>query len=65
MLIAVIGERNSSPELLKEAEEAGRQLGKRGIVLICGGLDESIHLASCAIEAVETAVDLAEKARTV
>ncbi len=65
MLIAVIGERNSSPELLKEAEEVGRQLGKRRIVLICGGLEESIHLASSATEAVETAVDLAEKARTV
>ncbi|MDO8689044.1 MAG: TIGR00725 family protein [Dehalococcoidia bacterium] len=38
MLIGVIGESNSSPELLRQAEEVGRELGKRGVWLICGGL---------------------------
>lgn len=38
MLIAVIGESNSSPEVLQQAEEVGRELGKRGVALICGGL---------------------------
>lgn len=46
MLIAVIGESNSSPELLQEAEEVGRQLGKLGIILICGGMG-GIMEAAC------------------
>ncbi len=38
MLIAVVGESNSSPERLQQAEEVGRELAKRGVALICGGL---------------------------
>ncbi len=38
MLIAVIGEGSSSAELLRDAEEVGRELGRRGVVLISGGM---------------------------
>ncbi len=37
-LIAVIGGRNVEKALLKEAEEIGRLLAKRGAILVCGGL---------------------------
>lgn len=36
--IAVIGGSDPSPEVNKLAEEVGRELAKRNVVLICGGL---------------------------
>jgi uncharacterized protein (TIGR00725 family) len=36
--IAVIGGNQCEPEGLRMAEEVGRELAKRGVVLICGGL---------------------------
>jgi uncharacterized protein (TIGR00725 family) len=38
LIIAVIGGGNCSPEEEKVAEEIGRELAKRGVTLICGGL---------------------------
>jgi uncharacterized protein (TIGR00725 family) len=37
-LIAVIGGSNSSKQEIKEAEAVGRELAKRGAILVCGGL---------------------------
>jgi len=36
--IAVIGGNQCSPQEAKLAEEVGRELAKRGVILICGGL---------------------------
>ena len=36
--IGVIGGREVAPEILNAAEEVGRQIGRRGAVLICGGM---------------------------
>ncbi len=36
--IAVIGGGQPSPEEAKSAEEVGRELARRGVILICGGL---------------------------
>lgn len=44
--IAVIGGSDSSPEDNKLAEEVGRELAKRDVVLICGGLD-GVMKAAC------------------
>ena len=38
MIISVIGEGNASPETAALAEQVGRELAKRGIGLVCGGL---------------------------
>ena len=38
MIISVIGEGNASPEIAALAEQVGRELAKRGIGLVCGGL---------------------------
>lgn len=45
MLIAVVGESNASQEAARDAEEVGRELGRRGVVLICGGLDGVMEAA--------------------
>ena len=45
MFIAVIGGHQCSPEELKLAEEVGRELARRGITLICGGLDGVMEAA--------------------
>lgn len=37
-LIAVIGGSEPSPEEARLAEEVGRELARRGVILICGGL---------------------------
>jgi len=37
-VIAVIGGGECSPEVAKLAEDVGRELAKRGAILICGGL---------------------------
>ena len=37
-LIAVIGGSNSSKQEIKAAEAVGRELAKRGAILVCGGL---------------------------
>jgi uncharacterized protein (TIGR00725 family) len=36
-LIAVVGGNEASPENLHLAEEVGRELARRGVVLLCGG----------------------------
>jgi hypothetical protein len=37
-IIAVIGGEQPSPEEARLAEEVGRELGKQGAILVCGGL---------------------------
>ncbi|MCZ6536054.1 MAG: TIGR00725 family protein, partial [Chloroflexi bacterium] len=38
LIISVIGGGFPPPEALRQAEEVGRELAKRGIVVVCGGL---------------------------
>jgi len=45
MFIAVIGGSQCSPEVGKLAEEVGRELARRGVVLICGGLGGTMEAA--------------------
>jgi uncharacterized protein (TIGR00725 family) len=45
-LIAVIGGRRSDKSLLKEAEEAGRLIARKGLTLVCGGLRGVMEAAS-------------------
>lgn len=45
MFIAVIGGHQCSSEELKLAEAIGRELAKRGVTLICGGLDGVMEAA--------------------
>ncbi|MDR7419794.1 MAG: TIGR00725 family protein [Armatimonadota bacterium] len=44
--IGVIGERNASADLLAAAEEVGREVGRRGGILICGGMEGVMEAAS-------------------
>jgi uncharacterized protein (TIGR00725 family) len=37
-IIAVIGSGSSQPELTKLAEEVGREIARKGAILVCGGL---------------------------
>ncbi len=46
MHIAVIGGHNCSPEIAKIAEEVGREIGRRGATLVCGGLGGVMKAAS-------------------
>lgn len=46
MIISVIGASNPSPETLSLAEQVGRELGKRGISVVCGGL-KGVMEAAC------------------
>jgi uncharacterized protein (TIGR00725 family) len=46
MQIGVIGASRCSTEIAKLAEEVGREIGKRGAVLICGGLGGVMEFAS-------------------
>ncbi|MFQ5841637.1 MAG: TIGR00725 family protein [Thermodesulfobacteriota bacterium] len=46
MLIGVIGASSCSAEIAKLAEAVGREIGKRGAVLICGGLGGVMEFAS-------------------
>ena len=46
MIIAVIGSGNPTLEVYNLAEEVGRELARRGIALICGGLG-GVMEASC------------------
>lgn len=46
MLIGVIGASHCGPETAKLAQEVGREIGKRGAVLICGGLGGVMEFAS-------------------
>jgi len=46
MQIGVIGASRCSPEIAELAEEVGREIGKRGAVLICGGLGGVMESAS-------------------
>lgn len=45
MQIGVIGASRCSMEIAKLAEEVGREIGKRGAVLICGGLGGVMEFA--------------------
>ncbi|RMD59274.1 MAG: TIGR00725 family protein [Nitrospirae bacterium] len=45
-IIAVIGGRRESEELLKSAEEVGRLIAEKGAVLLCGGLTGVMEAAS-------------------
>jgi uncharacterized protein (TIGR00725 family) len=45
-IIAVIGGRRSDKSLLKEAEEAGRLIARKGLTLVCGGLRGVMEAAS-------------------
>jgi uncharacterized protein (TIGR00725 family) len=45
-IIAVIGGRKSDKSLLKEAEEAGRLIARKGLILVCGGLRGVMEAAS-------------------
>ena len=45
MFIAVIGGSECSPEEAKLAEEVGRGLARRGVILICGGLSGVMEAA--------------------
>jgi uncharacterized protein (TIGR00725 family) len=45
-MIAVIGGRKTEKSLLKEAEEAGRLIARRGATLVCGGLGGVMEAAS-------------------
>lgn len=44
--IGVIGERYASTEILAAAEEVGREIARRGGVLICGGMEGVMEAAS-------------------
>ena len=46
MQIGVIGASRCSPEIAELAKEVGREIGKRGAVLICGGLGGVMESAS-------------------
>jgi uncharacterized protein (TIGR00725 family) len=46
MQIGVIGASRCSTEIAELAEEVGREIGKRGVVLICGGLGGVMEFAS-------------------
>ena len=46
MKIGVIGASRCSTEIAELAEEVGREIGKRGAVLICGGLGGVMEFAS-------------------
>ncbi|MDE2823637.1 MAG: TIGR00725 family protein, partial [Chloroflexota bacterium] len=37
MQISVVGEAGSTPEIAALAEEVGAELGRRDIILVCGG----------------------------
>ena len=45
MIIAVIGESNARPHIAKLAEEVGRELARRKIDLVCGGMDGVMEAA--------------------
>jgi len=45
-IIAVIGGRMSDKSLLREAEEAGRLIARKGLTLVCGGLRGVMEAAS-------------------
>ena len=66
MLISVIGASDSSPEELQLAEEVGRELAKRGAILICGGrggvMDPNYYYSSAGAEGAWTEpVNIAKK----
>lgn len=46
MIIAVIGGRWAEKALLREAEEVGRLIARKGATLVCGGLSGVMEAAS-------------------
>ena len=45
MIIAVIGGHNPSPQAMQRAQEVGRLLAQRGVILVCGGLSGVMEAA--------------------
>ena len=45
LIIAVIGEGNARPHIAELAEEVGRELARRNIDLVCGGMDGVMEAA--------------------
>ena len=45
MIISVIGANEATPEVAALAEQVGAELGRRGVVLVCGGLDGVMEAA--------------------
>ena len=45
MIIAVIGESHARPHIAELAEEVGRELARRNIDLVCGGMDGVMEAA--------------------
>jgi uncharacterized protein (TIGR00725 family) len=45
LIIAVIGAGEATPEVAALAEQVGAELGRRGVVLVCGGLDGVMEAA--------------------
>ena len=46
MIIGVIGEGTARPHIAELAEQVGRELGLRGVTIVCGGLG-GVMLAAC------------------
>ena len=65
MLIAVVGGNEASPDNLRLAREVGRELARRGVVLVCGGYG-GVMEAACkgAKEANGTTVGILSRSDT-
>ena len=46
MFIAVVGESKANPKIYNIAEEVGREIGRAGGILICGGLSGVMEAAA-------------------
>jgi uncharacterized protein (TIGR00725 family) len=44
--IAVVGERDATPDLARIAEDVGRELGRRGAIVVCGGMGGVMQAAA-------------------
>jgi uncharacterized protein (TIGR00725 family) len=55
LVIAVIGGSQCTPEISNKAETVGRELAKRGVVLVCGGLG-GVMEAACRGAAAEQGI---------
>jgi uncharacterized protein (TIGR00725 family) len=51
LIIAVIGAGEPSKEVAELAEEVGRELGKRGLTMVCGGLGGVMEAACRGVKA--------------
>jgi uncharacterized protein (TIGR00725 family) len=57
LVIAVIGGSQCTPEISIKAETVGRELAKRGVVLVCGGLS-GVMEAACRGAAAEEGITI-------